>query len=369
MRRYSERAGKSSLTHRTVAGFFIHEKAEDMPHLPVGRFTLCPGDGRVFALACEFPAKENPGIVRVSEDKGATWRALAPFGPKEAIFATDSGAFMRTAKGTLIAAFSNRAGMVKNGEWDPVQKDAPGWLLPTWVARSVDDGRTWQDVQKLHDEWTGANRDIIQTRDGRVVFTSMKLLHNPGRHSVLTYGSDDEGRTWTPSNLIDLGGAGHHDGATEASLVELKDGRLLKYIRTNWGQFWRAFSEDQGRSWHVWGPAGVDASSAPAALLRLASGRIVMLWNREFAEGETTVAWRGGDGVWSATPASCFRHELSMSFSEDECETWSPPVVIARNEKGEVSYPYAFEVEPGVLWITAHRFGLRMRLREGDFVG
>jgi hypothetical protein len=39
---------------------------------------------------------------------------------------------------------------------------------------------------------------MIQTRKGRVILTAMKLLNNPGRHSVLTYVTDDNG------NLSDL---------------------------------------------------------------------------------------------------------------------------------------------------------------------
>lgn len=367
MIRYKENNEKAPLTKKTSEGILIHEKADDMPNLPVGRFTRFTEDDRIFALACEFPAVDNAGVVYVSADNGETWERTEEFSSELELFPTDSGAFMCTDKGTLIAAFSDRAGIVKETEWDAESKDGLGWQLPTYVVRSLDGGKSWQDLQKLHDEWTGANRDMIQTRDGKIIFTTMKLLHNPGRHSVMTYCSDDDGLTWTPSNIIDLGGNGHHDGVTEATLVELKDGRLLKYIRTNWGQLWRAFSSDGGRSWHPHGPAGIDASSTPAFLQRLESGRIVMLWNRQFPEGESSYQLRGGDGVWSATPASNFRGELSISFSEDECETWSPPVVIARNE-GEVCYPYAFEYEPGVLWITAHRFKLKMRLNEDDFL-
>jgi len=93
------------------------------------------------------------------------------------------------------------------------------------------------------------------------------------------------------------------------------------------------------------------------------------LWNRPFPEGSDTYPLQGGDGIWSATPTSNFREELSISFSEDECQSWSTPVVIARNEGSEVTYPYAFEPEPGTLWITAHRWDLRMGLSEADFVG
>ena len=365
MNRYGETAEQAPLSKTTTEGIRIHELAEDMPHVPIGRFARMPGDERIFALACRFPSAGESGTVFVSADHGETWTPTGAFSPDGSLEATDSGAFMITAQGTLIAAFGNAAEK-SNWHWDPELKDSPGARLPTYVTRSLDGGKTWQDTQKLHDEWTGANRDMLQTRDGRVVFTSMKLLHNPGRHSVLTYGSDDDGVTWTPSNIIDLGGNGHHDGVTEASLIELNDGRLLEYIRTNWGQLWRAFSNDGGRSWHPHGPAGIDAGSTPPFLERLQDGRIVLLWNRKFPQGETSWPLSGGDGIWSATPASNFREELSISFSEDECDTWAPPVVIARNEGGEACYPYLFEPEPGVLWIMAHRFGLRMRIRVSD---
>jgi hypothetical protein len=358
---------ESVLNHQTSEGILIHEKADDMPHLPVGPFTGSPGGKTIWGFECDSELRGEEGPLRISSDGGTTWESPGTFLPDSGLDSAPTGAFTCTERGTLVAAFSNKAGRA-NWDWDPELKDSPGARLPTCVVRSLDDGETWQDVQTLHEEWTGANRDIIQTSDGRLVFTSMKLRHQPGRHTCLTYFSDDDGKTWQPSNVIDLGGNGHHDGVTEATLVELEDGRLLKYMRTNWGQFWRALSEDGGEHWHPYGPSGVDASSAPGMLKRLASGRIALLWNRWCAEGEDDVELRGGDGMWSATPASNYREELSISFSEDECRSWSPPVVIARNEGSEVSYPVTYEAEPGILWITAHRWRLRMRIREADFL-
>jgi len=279
--------------------------------------------------------------------------------------AAPTGALLSTATGTVVLGFANVG--EKQWTWQDELRDAPGACLPTCAMRSLDGGETWGGLQTLHEEWTGATRDIIQTRDGVVVFASMKMRHDPGRHTVLTYCSEDDGATWRASNVTDLGGNGHHDGATEGTLVELRDGRLLQYARTNWGQFWRLESSDGGRNWHPYGPSGVEASSAPGILKRLASGRIVLLWNRPRPESESSYPLRGGDGIWSATPASNFREELSISFSEDECGSWSPPVVVARNPGGEASYPYVFEPEPGLLWVTAHRWGLRLRLREEDF--
>ena len=130
------------------------------------------------------------------------------------------------------------------------------------------------------------------------------------------------------SNILDYGGIGHHDGAIEATLVELNDGRLLKYVRTNWGQFWRAESVDGGHYWHTLGPSGVDASSAPGLLFRMASGRIALLWNRACPEGRSEYTLSGGDRLWSATPVSNHREEMALAWSEDECDSWSAPVVL-----------------------------------------
>lgn len=364
--RYDEPSTPAPLTGTTPDGILIHACAEAMPQLPPARFVRMPQTGDIYALECDFPSDGRPGRVLVSRDEGQTWQPTAPIGGDLGLIPTDSGAITVTSEGTLIVAFANYGEMQRPGEWDPAHKGDLGWREPTWVARSLDQGRTWQDCQRLHEAWTGAVRDMIQTRDGRIVFTTMKLCSDPGRHAVLTYSSDDDGQSWSASNLLDLGGNGHHGGISEPTLIECRDGRLMMLIRTNWGQFWRAFSEDGGRHWHPYGPAGIDASSAPGALLRLHDGRIALVWNREYPEGCKSVDLRGGDGIWSATPASNFRRELSLSFSNDEGETWTPPIVVARNPERETSYPYLFEPEPGLLWITACRLKdvlLKMSLR------
>ena len=45
-------------------------------------------------------------------------------------------------------------------------------------------------------------------------------------------------------------------------------------IRTNYDQFWTAYSSDKGRIWRDIRPSGIEASSAPGFLLRLKSGRL-----------------------------------------------------------------------------------------------
>ncbi|MFH1265398.1 MAG: sialidase family protein [Planctomycetota bacterium] len=344
----------------TSNGIWIESRVEDMPGLEMGPFVRLD-DGGLLTVDLAQSAL-------LSRDEGKTWEKHPVFADPSKYAIRPERALLRTRNGTVILAFMNDRERA-NWKWDPKISDSPGAQLPTYAVRSLDGGKTWQDLQKLHDDWTGAVRDMIQTKAGNVVFTSMMMLHDPGRHSVLTYASGDDGKTWTRSNVLDLGGVGHHGGVTEATLVELADGRLWKLIRTNWKVFWQAFSEDGGLSWQTIGPSAIDASSAPGLLTRLESGRLLLVWNRYFPEGKNDFPLSGGDNQWSEVPVSNHRLELSIMFSEDDGKTWSAPAVIARIKKGSLAYPYVFEARAGELWITTMQGGLRVKLHERDFVG
>ena len=241
--------------------------------------------------------------------------------------------------------------------------------------RSLDEGKTWQDLQKLHDDWTGANRDIIETSDGSIVLSSMMMRHDPGHHTVVTYTSKTGGLNWVRSNVIDLGGVGHHSGATEATIEQLRDGRLWMLMRTNWGVFWQAHSANEGLTWETFRPTDIDASSAPGLLQRLESGRLFLIWNRAKPEGAADYPMTGGDGISSEVAHSNHREELAVMLSDDDGETWTSPVVIARVTEEcttkRLAYPRVFERNPGEIWITTTYAGfageLSVRLFEKDF--
>ncbi len=338
---------------------WLDSRLKPLPTDKLGPF-VHTSDGGVLAI--------DTSVTFVSSDGGRTWSEPRPlFAPEANLAVRPERAMLRTRSGVIIAAFMNER--ERHWTWKNELGDAPGAKLPTYVMRSSDDGKTWQDIQKLHDDWTGAIRDMIQTREGRVIFTTMKMLHDPGRHSVLTYSSDDDGQTWRPSNVVDLGGAGHHGGVTEATLTELGDGRLWKLIRTNWGEFWSGYSLDGGRFWRILQPSGIPASSAPGLLKRLASGRLLLVWNRPLPEGADSWPKSGGDRLWSETPVSNHREELSVAFSTDDGTSWTKPVVIARQKGRWLAYPYVFEYQPGTLWLTTMQGAVRVELREEDFVG
>lgn len=342
----------------SAAELQLDPRCKPLPSKLLGPFVHLK-DGGVLAI--------DSTATYVSHDGGKSWsEPRAVFAEGQDFKISNERAMLRTRDGAIIAAFMNLN--ERNWTWKNELHDAPDAKLPTYVMRSLDEGRTWQDLQKLHDDWSGCVRDMIQTKDGRVIFTAMKMRHNPGRHSVLTYSSTDDGATWRASNLIDLGGRGHHGGVTEPALTELKDGRIWLLIRTNWGEFWSGYSYDGGRFWRVIQPSGIEASSAPAMLKRLQSGRLMLLWNRPLPEGKTSWPKSGGDGLWSDTAVSNHREELSLAFSDDEGKTWSKPTVIARQSGTWLAYPYAFEHKPGEVWVTTMQGGVRVRILEKAFV-
>jgi len=297
----------------------------------------------------------------ISSDEGKTWKSYPLFADTKEFLARPERALIRTRNGTIVMGFLNEREITR-GKWAVNDKEALSkFYLPTYVTRSLDEGKTWEPPQKIQDGWCGAIRSLIQLKSGRLVLAGQDLVFDPGRHVVMTYVSDDEGKTWKKSNILDIGGSGSHGGTMEATLAELTDGRVYMLIRTTKGWFWEAFSADGGLKWTGLAQSKIRSSTCCGQLARLASGRLMLLWNRS-PEGK---------------PYNLHsRAELSMAFSTDDGKTWSKPVVISRRtlQPGEKyyaarqSYPYIFERRPGELWITTMQGNLRMKLHEADFV-
>jgi len=308
----------------------------------------------------------------VSRDGGKTWSEPRPIytGSGPALpepgpgIPSERGRLLETADGVLILVWMDKRIL----NWDDATGE-PGEdaAADFWAIRSLDGGKTWVDRQRIF-KGMGGNPplNMLQTKSGHIVVPVQFYLRNPGRNVFRTYVSTDNGKTWRGSNIIDLGGHGHHDGAFEPTLVELKDGRLWTLIRTNWDRFWEAYSDDHGLSWRVIRPSNIDASSSPGYITRLASGRLVLVWNRLYPEGKNDFPRRSGQ--FSEAMASWHREELSIAFSEDEGKTWSKPIVIAREKDAWISYPYVLEPKPGLLWIFTGQGKLSVSAWEADLL-
>ncbi|MBI5396415.1 MAG: exo-alpha-sialidase [Verrucomicrobia bacterium] len=331
----------------------LHPKCEPLPATLLGPFAK-RSDGAVLAV--------DDQRVMVSKDEGKTWTPRPLFADTNKFQCRGERALLRTREGTMILAFLNVKEMVLR--WNQAKGGPqPGMRIPVYVTRSSDDGETWEEPRMLQDGYCGALRTMIQLRSGRVVLGCQVAVSDPGRHVCFSYASDDEGRTWKKSNVIDLGkygGYGDHGGGIEPTLAQLHDGRLWMLIRTYRGCFTEAYSSDEGLTWTDIKPGKIEASGSPGQLLRLQSGRLALFWNRYIDKEKKTGR----------------REQLSMAFTEDDGRTWTGPVVVAydpmqpgdKEPDHRLSYPYVYEHVPGELWITTFQGPLRMKLREDDFL-
>ncbi|HUZ61089.1 MAG TPA: sialidase family protein [Hanamia sp.] len=182
------------------SGYWVPDKVEEIKGLKTGPFIRLT-DGSILTV------DSNKSCI--SNDGAKTWSEYRIFSDTNKFNMAPPKLIIRTQSGEIIMAFVNLKEKA-NWNWQKDIHDSPGAILPNYVIRSFDGGKTWQDVQKLHDDWTGSIRDITETSDGSIVFTSMIMRHHPGHHTVLTYTSKDEGKTWTASSIIDMGGTGSH---------------------------------------------------------------------------------------------------------------------------------------------------------------
>ena len=275
----------------------------------------------------------DPHGTRQSQDDGQTWSEAQKVcegldglrgGGEPA-----SASIVQTRGGAMVIVYLNST--TYNFSWDnSINQPKDDCRLEIWAIRSLDDGQTWIDRQRILDGYNPNFFGFIQTRSGRLVATVPHLVRDPGRYVACSLISDDDGKTWRRSNLVDLGGHGHHSGAMEPAVAELGDGRLLMLIRTHWGRFWEALSDDGGLSWRTVRPSQIESTSAPGFLLKLRSGRLALVSNDKAG-----------------------RTNLLLRFSEDDGKTWTKPVVLARQKDGQLSYPYCMERRPGELWVIA----------------
>ncbi len=350
-----------------IGELMLHPKVEQRATPPTRNYVRL-SDPRLMYLAAG-------GQVMISDDDGQIWTQGTKIPtPRGTAFAPrgDGGTItIRARSGAIIVVYL---------DWTSKNWRGPDKTLHAWSVRSLDDGQTWADQQMIFDGYCGAIMDIIQTKDGHIVVPVQAWLPDRGRHGQYAYVSSDDGQTWTRSNLVDAEetGSGGHAGTFEAALTQLSDGRLWMLLRSTekLGRLYQAFSRDNGLTWEEVGPTDIDSSSSPAAVLRLQSGRLAMVWNRLHPATTTDlisapsneVTAEARRNVKGPKPQVPHREDLWLAFSEDDGRSWTEPVVIAKQKGNWLAYCRIFEVKPGELWIDAAQGGLVITLHEKDFV-
>ncbi|MBY5956940.1 glycoside hydrolase [Membranicola marinus] len=189
-----------------------------------------------------------------------------------------------------------------------------------YMRISEDEGLTWSDPVKCITDRPGYfvlnNSRVIQLENGRLLMPvalheseevkggALELqFNNYGK--LFCYYSDNNGLTWKRKGRIDV-----PQGvmAQEPGLIELKDGRVMMYIRTNSGVQYASYSKNKGKKWSEAIPTNIPSPLSPATIVRIpATQDLLLVWNNN---GVKKSAYGG-----KRTP-------LNLAVSKDEGTTW-----------------------------------------------
>ena len=186
------------------------------------------------------------------------------------------------------------------------------------MAHSDDGGQSWSDLRPLLAQdgyYVLANDRVLRLRSGKL------LVPLATDKNVLQFwSSTDDGGSWHPE-----GGPLIPDGCAvyqEPGVIELADGALWCWIRTETGFQYGAASRDEGRTWSKPVPmAGFRSPMSPMAVKRNpVNGRLVAVWNDHLDRWDVPppVYTRPG---WGDVPTAG-RHPLVLAESSDEGKTW-----------------------------------------------
>lgn len=228
--------------------------------------------GRIIYYYSQFSEGDSDfspcGIAQMhSDDGGRTWSEPAP------LFTPEPGAMEMSV--SLLRLASDRLAcftVIKRNKVD---------CCP-YVRISSDDGATWSAPRRVIDApgYFVLNNDrVIQTSKGRLVMPLGWHRLSPQaagayegidlRAVALWYYSDDEGETWKEADTWWALPAVTRTGLQEPGVVELADGSLFSWARTDQGCQYGMRSRDQGVTWSAPEPLALRSPAAPASIKRL----------------------------------------------------------------------------------------------------
>ena len=204
------------------------------------------------------------------------------------------------------------------------------------LRRSDDEGETFGPDTRCSTR-TGyfvMNNDrVVRLSTGRILAPAAEHICTPdgagGIHlspaTATCFFSDDDGCTWQETGTpAELTGSDSRSGLQEPGLIELRDGALLGWARTDLGAQYAFSSPDGGRSFTPPVRSRFTSPLSPLSMKRLPDGRLLALWNPEC--------------VPDPDPRTAGRTPLVYALSGDDGRTWSAPVALESNPQTGYCY-------------------------------
>jgi hypothetical protein len=162
-----------------------------------------------------------------------------------------------------------------------------------WLRLSSDEAKTWGPATltiPAPGYFVVNNDRILQLRSGRLVVpAAFHRLKGQDTHDMknfdpraiaLFFLSDDAGKTWRESASWWALPGETHSGLQEPGAIELRDGTLYGWARTDRGCQYEMTSKDGGDTWTPPAPSPFKSPNSPLSMKRIpGTGDIIAVWN------------------------------------------------------------------------------------------
>ena len=276
----------------------------DNPRNSEGDFITLHG-GRILFVYSHYTGNSSsdhaPAFLagRYSEDGGKTWTT------KDEIVVPNEGE-MNVMSVSLLRLQNNSIALFY------IRKNSTEDCIPM-MRISGDEAKTWSGAQPIITDKRGYfvlnNHRVIQLKDGRLLL-AVALHNSPGGNwknqaDLFSYFSDDNGKTWKSGakvpNTTDI-------ITQEPGVIEMKDGRIMMYIRASGGFQQLSHSSDRGETW-----SHIESSKIPSPLSPATIEKIPGTDN-------WLLVWNNNDG--SNHEIKDRRTPITVAVSKDQGKTW-----------------------------------------------
>lgn len=245
-------------------------------------------------------------VKQTSTDKGKNWSDEETIVSGEGNINVMSASLLQLQNGTIALFY-----LVKNSISD---------CYPV-VRFSKDGGATWSSPTACLERsgyYTVNNSRAIQLSTGRIVIPLSYYVKTgnqfDGYGKLFCCYSDDNGVTWKQGGYV----PDPSIKMQEPGVVELEDGRMLMFIRTDQECQYFAYSRNGGISWDKPIKSSLKSPLSPCSIVRNPYTReLVVVWNNSTSE----------------------RMPLCMAISEDEGNTWNKKVILEKKDNFSACYP------------------------------
>jgi hypothetical protein len=315
-----------------------YQPTPELPRNSEGSFVQLKSGRIIFYYSQFYSGNRDHSPARIagihSDDGGRTWSQPVTVLENTAKINLMSVSLLRLASGRIAFFYC--------------AKEAVNECLP-YVRFSGDEALTWSEPTRVvaaSGTFNLNNDRVIQLTSGRLIApTAFHRSQSAGSSNTRTfdlrginiwYLSDDEGKSWREADTWWALPAATKSGLQEPGVVELADGRLFSWSRTDQGSQYGTTSTDAGKTWTLPAPTALISPVSPASIKRLpGSPDLLAIYNDHSGR--------------HPFPSKDRRTPLVSAISKDGGLTWSPSKVLEDAPDGGFCYTAIHFVEDAVL--------------------